>query len=145
MPWIDYRHIKKSVSITQVLAHYNIALKPQGEHHFSGPCPLPGHAGDRSNRNAFHVDTGKNAFNCFTHCGGGNVVDLVAKMEGCEFRETAVKLYEWFLADGSASEDAQEHSPDVAVAESEGLEVNKPLTFELKGLSPNNAFLRREK
>jgi len=94
MPWIDYRHIKASVNIAEVLAHYNIVLKPQGQNHLSGPCPLPGHAGDRSNKNAFHVDTEKNAFNCFTHCGGGNVIDLVVKMEGCRFREAALKPHE---------------------------------------------------
>lgn len=145
MPWIDYHHIKASVNINIVLARYNIVLRHQGQHHLAGPCPLSGHAGDRSNRNAFHVDTEKNAFNCFSFCGGGNVIDFVAKMEGCEFREAAVKLYEWFLADGSAPEDVQEQGPDVAVSESEELIVNKPLTFELKGLNSNHALLRRVK
>ncbi|MBU0517501.1 hypothetical protein KKA00_11635 [bacterium] len=76
MTWIDYKHIKASVNILQVLGYYGIELQRVGGRHLKGVCPLPGHSGDRSNTNAFHVDTEKNAFNCFTHCGGGNVIAL---------------------------------------------------------------------
>jgi len=106
MTWVDYKHIKSSVMFSKVLAHYEIELQGVGDRQLKGSCPLPEHAGDRSNQNAFHVDTGKNAFNCFTHCGGGNVIDFVSKMEGCQFREAALKLNEWFLADGPAPENA---------------------------------------
>jgi hypothetical protein len=57
MPWVDYRHIKASVPIEKVLAHYNIKLKPTSDHHLAGPCPIPSHSGDRSNKTAFHMDT----------------------------------------------------------------------------------------
>lgn len=145
MTWIDFRDIKARVSIEKVLAHYNIQLKSSGPHHLSGACPLPCHAGDRSNKNAFHVDTDKNAFNCFTHCGGGNVIDLVAHMEECGFREAAVKLNEWFLADVSAPVAVPEKQGGEEGVEVEMAMVNKPLTFELKGLQGNHPFLRKTK
>jgi len=37
MPWVDYRHIKASVTIGQVLALYGIELRPSGGHHLAGP------------------------------------------------------------------------------------------------------------
>ena len=76
MSWVDYKHIKATVSFNQVLSRYGIELKKTGESHYSGSCPIPSHSGDRSNKTAFHVDIQKNAFNCFTHCGGGNVIDF---------------------------------------------------------------------
>jgi DNA primase len=136
MPWVDYRHIKASVSIEKVLARYNIQLKPTSDHHLAGPCPIPSHAGDRSNKTAFHVDTKKNVFNCFTHCGGGNILDLVAKMEGCEIRKAAELLNEWFLIENELT--LKNERP----ADNNG---NKPLTFELKGLKPKHPFLLKEK
>jgi len=57
MTWLDYRHIKASVPIEKVIAHYNIRLKKTSNHHFAGSYPIPSHSGDRSNKNAFHVDT----------------------------------------------------------------------------------------
>ena len=140
MTWIDYQHIKASVNISQVLAYYGIELRSTGNNQLAGPCPLPCHTGDRSNNNAFHVNTQKNAFNCFTHCGGGNVIDFVAKMENCEFREAALKLNEWFLSGGPA-DDKVEGSPESSSVE----EFNKPLSFELKGLKGNHPFLRKTK
>ncbi|PIQ79098.1 MAG: hypothetical protein COV79_04345, partial [Parcubacteria group bacterium CG11_big_fil_rev_8_21_14_0_20_41_14] len=140
MTWIDYQHIKASVNISQVLAYYGIELRSTGNNQLAGPCPLPCHTGDRSNNNAFHVNTQKNAFNCFTHCGGGNVIDFVAKMENCEFREAALKLNEWFLSGGRA-DDKVEGSPESSSVE----EFNKPLGFELKGLKGNHPFLRKTK
>lgn len=142
MTWIDYKHIKKSVSFLDVLCYYNIKLRQTTINHFSGKCPLPNHAGDRTNTNAFHVDLNKNAYNCFTHCGGGNVIDFVSQMERCEFREAALKLHQNFLINTS--------SPIVKkpTAETEKQEVqttNEPLTFKLKGLKPYHPFLLKEK
>lgn len=146
MPWIDYRYIKASVPIAQVLAYYNIPLKKTAEHHLAGHCPLPGHGGDRSNENAFHVDTQKNVFNCFSHCGGGNVIDLVAKIEDCSFREAALLLYQMFFADAAEPEAAPVYGAAGVHENNEPrLSENKPLTFELKGFNANHPFLRREK
>jgi DNA primase len=146
MPWVDYRHIKASVTIEQVLGHYGVELRVVGSQKLAGPCPLTSHGGDRSNRNAFHVDTERNIFNCFTHCGGGNVLDFVAKMEGCTVRDAAAKLSVWFLMEPGAAPEAIQQNGRVGEsgpnAEPEG---NRPLTFELKGLKGEHPLLRRVK
>jgi len=145
MPWVDYRHIKAAVTMQQVLGRYGIELRPAGPHHLAGPCPLTGHGGDRSNRNAFHVDTEKNAFNCFTHCGGGNVLDFVAKMEGCSVRDAAAKLTVWFLMTPGADPEAIEQNSRVGESVAETNQGNRPLSFTLKGLKGEHALLRKVK
>ena len=85
MVWIDFREIKARVGIDQVVDYYGISLAQKTPTQKAGPCPFPKHGGDRSNNNAFHTDSKKNAFNCFSHCGGGNAIDFVAKMEQCSF------------------------------------------------------------
>ncbi len=107
---------------------------------------MSSHSGDRSNENAFHVDTQKNVFNCFSHCGGGNVIDLVARIEDCSFREAALILYQMYFADSGESDAVPVYGAGAVHENSEPqLSENKPLTFELKGLNPNHAFLRKEK
>ena len=85
-----------------MLEHYGISLARKGPSQLVGCCPLPDHAGDRDNQNAFHVSLDKNCFNCLSHCSGGNVIDLVAAMENYEkspvgFRKAALKLQDLFL------------------------------------------------
>jgi hypothetical protein len=41
MTWVDYRHIKASIPIEKVLAHYNIQLKQTSDHHLAGPLSNP--------------------------------------------------------------------------------------------------------
>lgn len=145
MPWVDYRHIKASVGIEQVLGHYGVELRPLGTHKLAGPCPLTGHGGDRSNRNAFHVDTERNIFNCFTHCGGGNVLDFVAKMESCSVRDAAAKLTVWFLMETGAAPEAIAQNSRVGESGPGATPSNRPLSFELKGLKGEHALLRKVK
>lgn len=146
MTWIDYRHIKTQVKFDQVLSYYGIKLRQSGQTHLIGACPLPGHSGDRSNKTAFHVDIKKNAFNCFTHCGGGNIIDFVSKMECCEFREAAIKIHELFLIDDTTPDEKSKPIETIVKNNSDGIEIiNKPLTFELKGLIVKHPFLLKEK
>ena len=140
MTWLDYKHIKASVSFLDVLAYYGIELRQTGKHHLAGRCPLPNHAGDRSNTNAFHVDLVKNAYNCFTHCGGGNIIDFVANMENCEFREAALKLHQNFFIDSVPVQ-----APEPVIEKQSAKQINEPLSFELKGLKPIHPFLLKEK
>lgn len=140
--WVDYREVKANININQVLGYYNIQLQAKGETQLTGKCPLPDHAGDRSNKNAFHVDTAKNVFNCFSHCGGGNIIDLVSKMENCDIRQAAFKLQEWFLLDTSPPENLENTQIEKG---SENPIKNKPLTFELKGLQAKHPFLIKRK
>ncbi len=47
MSWVDYKHIKATVSFNQILSRYGAELKKTGESHYSGSCPIPSHSADR--------------------------------------------------------------------------------------------------
>jgi hypothetical protein len=97
--WVDFRMLKQSIDIEQVLGAYGIELRRVGHHQLRGLCPLPTHDSQRS-RLSFSVDTAKNVWACHSAscCAvrqgrlGGNVLDLVACLEGCTIREAALLL-----------------------------------------------------
>src|SRR2546428_1923941 len=97
--WVDFREIKQSVGIEQVLAVYRLQLKRVRRNYLRGRCPLPTHRSARSQQ-SFGVDTAKNVWACHsTSCCqarggrvGGNVLDLVAFLEGCSIRDAALRL-----------------------------------------------------
>ena len=75
--YLNINSIKREITMLMVLQHYGITLRRSGQHRLAGACPL--HHGD--NPNAFQLDTKKNLFRCFTHCGGGSIFDFVMKKE----------------------------------------------------------------
>lgn len=101
--WVDYKALKRDVPIRDVLAHFNAleGLTERGPQ-LSGCCVLPSHGGDRTNKTAFSANTQSNVFNCSTHCGGGNVIDLYALFMGKnpkdkgQFREAALDMRQTF-------------------------------------------------
>ena len=101
--WVDYKDLKSKVNVSDVLRHFGIELPRQTGDQLYGCCPLPNHAGDGDNPNAFAVNTAKNVWRCITHCGSGNVIDLYAHLSGrnpsnkAVFRECAVEMQEKFL------------------------------------------------
>lgn len=148
--YVEYKEIKKSVSIVQVLDRYGLSekLRTRGDS-ISGCCPL--HNG--TNPSHFRVSVKKNAWNCFGSCGrGGNVIDFVSLKEGVEFHDAAVLLVEWFdlkhliqeprkRADkpvrGKSQDKAREpdKEPDGSVLS------NKPLSFTLNKLEQEHPYL----
>lgn len=87
---LDFGLLKQRVSIEQVLASRGLldALTARG-HRLVGPCPV--HGGD--NPAAFVVDRRRNLWRCFTGCdGGGDVVELVRRLDGCGYAEVARRL-----------------------------------------------------
>jgi hypothetical protein len=77
---IDLDALKARTTIGEVLsAHGQSAAR-------RGPCPL--HGGD--NRSAFSHDDRRWA--CWTHCGAGDVVDLVERLRGVDFRAAVAWL-----------------------------------------------------
>jgi len=134
--WVDYRSLKSKINVLDVIKHFGIELKTQnGNQHYS-TCPLPCHAGDRNNPNAFSMNTEKNAWRCLTNCGSGNVIDLYARLSDRDpadktvFRECAVEMQEEFLGGVETlpqNRPAQEKAP----VKPKPLEPNTPLTFEL--------------
>jgi len=92
--WIDFTALKRQVPIRDVLARYGLldALREKKAGKLVGACPI--HGG--KNGTSFNVDTEKNVFHCFSECGGGNILDLVMKLEQCTIREAGEKLADWF-------------------------------------------------
>lgn len=88
MDTLDFRAIKARVSILQVLASRGIPMRRDG-HRLVGRCPV--HHGD--NPRAFVVDLDRNLWYCFTGCAsGGDVLDLVRRLDGVGWREAALHL-----------------------------------------------------
>src|SRR4030095_11291916 len=95
----DFHVLKQSIGIEQVLASYRVELKRAGHNQLRGPCPLPTHGSARSLQ-SFSVDTAKNVWACHANscCEvrqgrvGGNVLDLMALLEGCTIRDAALRL-----------------------------------------------------
>jgi DNA primase len=92
--YLDIEKIKREVSMAQILDYYGIELKKKGKQGLYGSCPI--HYGD--NQNAFHVDLGKNLFHCFSHCGGGSIIDFVMKKEQLSFYKAALKIWRIFFS-----------------------------------------------
>ena len=140
--WVDFRLVKEAVTMEMALAHYGINWLRKSGQELRGKCPV--HQGD--GERTFHVNTGKNAFNCFSCKARGNVLDFVAAMEGCTVRDAALKLAAWFNLDAD-SEGGESHQsetpPPRSPSKSEAnraapsktiapAEINPPLKFELR-------------
>jgi len=156
--FVDFKAVKAAVSMLQVLEHYGLAASfKRSGNSLSGPCPLH----DGQNRTQFRVSLEKNCWNCFGTCkGGGNVLDFVARKEGCSLREAALALCDWFqlptqdkLARPAkdAGEPPTSDAPPKAerppkaskatapVPEEDG--PNKPLGFALQNLDSAHPYL----
>ena len=147
--WIDFAELKRQVSISDVLARYGIldGLREKKPGKLVGACPI--HGG--KNGTSFNVDTGKNVFHCFSQCGGGNILDLVMKLEDCSIREAGEKLSDWFELRfdrcGSIAKTAKRRrtSGNSAASHNSGRDdassVNPPLERPLKGLNQDHPYL----
>jgi len=120
----DYEQIKRELTIEKVLQEYGMlqGLKKSGSRLY-GTCPI--HNGD--NPRAFNVSLEKNLWNCFTHCGGGSVIDLIMAIERVGVREAAKLGYE-ILGIAVPGEDSVTRAL-------------KPLKFKLT-LEPDHNYLK---
>jgi DNA primase len=157
--YVDFRTIKDRVSMKDVLEHYKIELRPVGQHTLRGRCPLPSHSSKESTQ-SFGVNLEKNIWSCqSSSCveardgrrKGGNILDFVSMMENCSIRDAALKLQDWFLVSRPPARQQEKNkteikdTPETLVAEKhsdEGEEVNKPLSFTLKGIDPTHPYLK---
>ena len=149
--WIDFTALKRQVSIRDVLSRYGLlaGLHEKKPGRLVGPCPI--HGG--KNGTSFNVDLEKNVFHCFSQCGGGNVLDLVMKIEGCTIREAGEKLADWFglswtrRRKGEQAPEAANPTPPKAAAPSHTSErngadrANPSLERPLTGLNPDHPYL----
>jgi len=85
----SFRLLKQRVSIGQVVDAYKLdeSLIRRGVC-LQGPCPL--HRGD--NKTAFRIHLERGLWRCFTSCGGGDVVELIRRLECCDYAEAARHL-----------------------------------------------------
>jgi DNA primase len=149
--WIDFTALKRQVSITDVLARYGLlaGLNEKKPGRLVGPCPI--HGG--KNGTSFNVDLEKNVFHCFSQCGGGNVLDLVVKIEKCSIRDAGEKLSDWFglkfdrpkrnTASNATAFTAQSAAPTPSPLprQAGGSAPNPPLERALKDLNPDHPYL----
>jgi len=87
---LNFQYLKRAVSIEAVLHDKGLStiIKKRGDQLF-GPCPV--HGGD--NPRAFVVSLSKNLWHCFTQCNaGGDIVELVRRLDGKTYRQTAQYL-----------------------------------------------------
>lgn len=127
--WVDFRLIKQAVSLEAVLDHYGINWLQKKDDELRGRCPIHKGEGERS----FHVNTAKNAFQCFSCKARGNVLDFVAAMEKCSVRDAALKLKDWFAVGESVESRAAPMKIETQADESVATgPINPALSFQLR-------------
>lgn len=148
--FVDFKTIKKSILMLQVLEHYGLThtLKRNGDS-LSGPCPL--HGGQSEGQ--FKVSISKNCWNCFGKCkSGGNVLDFVSRKENIGIRDAAIFLMErvglsTVPAEIKQTEEKEVKSPQGQKDDEEPVttanepKINKPLGFVLKSLDSDHSYL----
>lgn len=126
---MELDEIKQRLSIEEVLSYYGIVNLKRSGNLLHGSCPI--HQGD--NPRAFNVSLDKNLWNCFTHCGGGSVIDLIMKIEN-------ISLYEAILRAEQMIGDCKVKKKESIRAET--VKKNKPLEFRLT-LDPAHPYLKK--
>lgn len=91
MAYVDYRELKKAVSMTAILEWLGITLKPEGKT-FRGECPFCHKGGDR----AFVATPSEHLYFCHHEGYGKDTLDLVARMHNLSTREAAIEIAEHF-------------------------------------------------
>ena len=129
--WVRFAEVKAAVSMRLVLEDYGVLekLRRSGREQYRGRCPI--HRGE--GRDAFHAHLGKNVFHCFACGAGGNVLDLVAKLEQCSMREAGLRLQRRYVAGGLAPAPRQSE-PGEGQLVTEKRKGNAVLPFSLPGL-----------
>lgn len=129
---LDILTLKASVSIPALLhARGLLHLMSRHGNRLVGPCPI--HHGD--NPSAFSVDLQRNLWYCFSACQtGGDVIDLVRRLDGLGFREALRVL---------AAVAALPPPPSLWTATSPSSSSFRPYTRALR-LQPAHPFLRRK-
>lgn len=140
--WVDFKQLKADVAIDQVVAHYGVHLRRIGATELRGRCPLPTHTSARS-RDSFAVNIARNVWSCRSlSCmqarggrPGGNILDLVALMEGCSIRHAALRLQDWSGAAPERFIVSRASRPDPVALE------NPPLHFALQYINATHPYL----
>jgi DNA primase len=153
-PFLDFKAIKRRVTMADVLARYQVSLKRVNQTTLKGTCPLPSHSSD--SKNTFFVNEAKSVWYCHSDSckkngdrAGGGVIDFVALMEQRSIYEAAKRIDEMFsLRSDSGVKAADAAMPIVPLASGEKLHQapgtggNKPLAFALKDVNPSHPMIQ---
>jgi DNA primase len=126
--WVNFDEIKSRVRLEEVLRSYQVDwLRRSGLHQYRGRCPI--HQGQ--GKDAFHVNLDRGMFHCFACGAGGNVLDLVAAMEGCSIRAAALRLQARHAVQLRGAVSAGPKRPEQNELVTKKREANSPLSFRL--------------
>ena len=92
MPGIDYRQLRASISIAQVLQLIGFVPAQACGPQLRGPCPVHGSRSPRSR--VFSVNLQSNAYQCFKCGSAGNQLDLYAAVTKKSLYQAALDLCE---------------------------------------------------
>ena len=147
--WIDFKELRASVKIADVLALHQVQLKVKGDR-ATAFCPLPGHKRSPDGKRhspSFSVHLGKGIFQCFSCGAKGNSLDLFCLLQGLDpnnpskLREGALLLREKLLlpeqpkATEKSNGEKKDDKPPGKVT------INAPLNFQLKHLDQKHPYL----
>ena len=141
-PFVDFAELKEKVSIADVLPMLGIA-RAGNSAQWRGPCPACESGGDR----ALVVTPEKQVFYCFATRKGGDVIALVAHVQGISMKDAALAIAEYCgtvpvqesgnsnrTRNSNSSDPGNSTSPPERQLETKKLE---PLTY----LNPSHAAL----
>ena len=75
--YINFKLLKQKLDVASVIKYLGIKTLTLSNNSYVDRCPI--HNGDNST--AFHFNIDKRIYNCFTHCGGGNILDFIVKFK----------------------------------------------------------------
>jgi len=150
----------KLIPIASVLRHYGIEVKKRNDKELVCACALPSHkeAEHKNNNLTFCIGVEKNKWYCQSdtcraignHPKGGDVLDLVCRLDQCDVKTAAKKLSELFAINQNPPHGAtglnatprtlgtRDTTNDTSIA----VIRNPPLAFILKNLDPDHPFLK---
>ena len=91
--YLNFKEIKNILTVEDILDYFQISNLKYKNGNYSGSCPI--HGG--KNPNAFHFSSKKKIFNCFTKCGGGNILDFIIKYKNVSVYEAGLIAYKILL------------------------------------------------
>lgn len=165
----------KAIPIADILAYYQIPVKKRSDKELVAKCPLPSHK-EVEHKNAnetFCIGLDKNVWFCQSipcrqignHPKGGDVLDLVCRLDHCDVKSAARKLSDLFavgnnhhppskqkpalegsrageVSSGGDAKSIGNHrlNNNTAIAEIR----NPPLAFTLRNLDPDHPVLKEK-
>ena len=139
---VDFAEVRK-VPIAAALAMYKVETRKRSNTELVCNCPLPSHEKSSHKQMTFAVSLEKGKWYCHSsncreagnHPKGGDVIDLICRLDNTTALEAAKKLSGLFCVGGKV----ETQKPIVADNEATG---NKPLAWKFEHLDPDHPFIR---